>query len=416
MFVELFKKTEEVQQLRQSELREYAIERSLTLEALRKSEEQYRMLFESNPHPMWVHDADTLVFLAVNDASINHYGYSKDEFLRMTILDICDPDHLAGLSCDWQRIQEKFEETYVWVHRKKDGTIAEVECRSHAFQFGGRPAKLVLADDISERRESEELRIAKDAADAANLAKSKFLANMSHELRTPLNAIIGYSEMLQEDAEDQGLQEFLPDLGKIQLAGRHLLGLINDILDLSKIEAGKMPLYLERFDLSAMIDEVMNTVQPIVQKNQNRLVLECAENLGTMFADQTKTRQVLFNLLSNATKFTERGNIRLEVTCHSVEDIDWIKFRVQDTGIGMTLEQMQRVCAPFTQADASTTRRYGGTGLGLAISLEYCRMMGGDISVESVLGQGSTFTIQLPAEVMISQEVGKIFVEQSNKA
>ncbi len=238
---------------------------------------------------------------------------------------------------------------------------------------------------------------AQEAAEQANRSKGIFLANMSHELRTPLNAIIGYSEMLQEEAEDLGQEHFIPDLQKIHGAGRHLLGLINDILDLSKIEAGKMGLYLETFDIAPMIQDVVDTITPLVEKNANTLDVHCADDLGTMRADSTKVRQGLFNLLSNACKFTERGTITLGANREMVDGTAWIKFRVSDTGIGMTPEQMGNLFEAFAQAEASTNRKYGGTGLGLAISQKFCQMMGGDVTVESALGQGSTFTISLPA-------------------
>lgn len=384
---------------RSRELQVEIAERRRTEQTLRESEERYRTLFDSNPHPMWVYDAESLSFLAVNEAATDSYGYSQKEFLRMTMTEICDPDHLKTICGDVSRIADKLEESGIWVHRKKDGSSIEVDVRSHPFRFSGRPARFVVSEDISERKRAQELRIAKEAAEAANIAKSEFLANMSHELRTPLNAIIGYSEILQEDAEAEGLESFLPDLKKIQSAGRHLLGLINDILDISKIEAGKMQLWLEGFEIRPMVEEVVNTVQPLVDKNGNRLKLVCDGALGNMQADLTKTRQVLFNLLSNASKFTKQGTIVLAVTRHTTEDGDWIRFRVQDSGIGMTLQQMQNLCKPFTQADASTTRRYGGTGLGLAICLQYCQMMGGEISVESEIEKGSTFVVWLPAEV-----------------
>jgi signal transduction histidine kinase len=236
---------------------------------------------------------------------------------------------------------------------------------------------------------------------------------MSHELRTPLNAIIGYSEMLQEEAQDLDQKGFIPDLEKIHGAGKHLLGLINDVLDLSKIEAGKMTLYLEDFDVAKLVREVAATVQPLITKNGNRLEVECPSDLGTMHADVTKVRQTLFNLLSNASKFTEKGVIRLSVgqasrlsltssfspsTGDRRDACPTLEFRVSDTGIGMTPEQLGRLFQAFEQADSSTSKKYGGTGLGLAISRKFCRLMGGDITVSSEAGKGSTFTVTLPAQ------------------
>jgi signal transduction histidine kinase len=235
--------------------------------------------------------------------------------------------------------------------------------------------------------------------EVASQHKSQFLANMSHELRTPLNAIIGYSEMLQEEAEDLDADAFLPDLQKINAAGKHLLGLINDILDLSRIEAGRMDLFLETFDISDLARGVMAIVQPLVEKNANSLVVSCADDLGTMRSDQTKVRQTLFNLMSNASKFTEQGTISLSVAREASDESDWITFAVADTGIGMTDEQLGRLFEAFSQAEASTRSKYGGTGLGLAISRHFCRLMGGDLNVTSVYGQGSTFAVRLPAVV-----------------
>jgi CheY-like chemotaxis protein len=245
----------------------------------------------------------------------------------------------------------------------------------------------------------EEAQKARAEAENANQSKSQFLANMSHELRTPMNAIIGYSEMLMEEAEDLEQEAFIPDLQKIHGAGKHLLSLINDILDLSKIEAGRMELYLENFEIGTLVNDVVATINPLVAKNGNNLTINCAENLGIMHADLTKVRQSLFNLLSNASKFTENGTITLTVSRQNIDERDWIQFQVSDTGIGMTPEQMGRLFQAFTQADASTTRKYGGTGLGLAITKKFCQMMGGDIMVESLSGKGSTFTVQLPVEV-----------------
>ena len=238
---------------------------------------------------------------------------------------------------------------------------------------------------------------ARDAAETANRTKSAFLANMSHELRTPMNAIIGYSEMLIEEAEDRKLDGFAPDLNKIRSAGKHLLSLINDVLDLSKIEAGKMTLFLEEFDVSAMIHEVVSTIQPLMEKNGNTLAVSVSPDCGRMRADLTKVRQTLFNLLSNAAKFTEKGTIRLTVS--RSPDSGRMRFDVVDTGIGMTPAQLARLFQAFTQADDSTTKKYGGTGLGLVISRKYCQLMGGDISVESTHGKGTAFHVDLPAFV-----------------
>jgi CheY-like chemotaxis protein/nitrogen-specific signal transduction histidine kinase len=247
---------------------------------------------------------------------------------------------------------------------------------------------------------NEQLVQSEQRARAATQAKSHFLANMSHELRTPLNAIIGYSEMLQEEAQDSGQESFIPDLKKINRSGRHLLDLINDVLDLSKIEAGKMELYLETFDIPNLLEDVSTTVQLLVQKNSNTLEVRCPANLGAMRADMTKVRQSLFNLLSNASKFTKNGKITLEAAREiSPTKADWIVFRVSDTGIGMTTEQQDRVFEAFSQADSATARDFGGTGLGLTITKTFCRMMGGDVALTSEPGKGTTFTIRLPTEV-----------------
>ncbi|MEG4318553.1 MULTISPECIES: CHASE4 domain-containing protein [unclassified Microcoleus] len=371
---------------------------------LRASEERYRLLFKNNPHPMWVYDLETLEFIAVNHAAIEHYGYSRDEFLNMTVADIRPPQELPRLLENISQVDTGIDFAGVCQHQTKNGTIIDVEITSYALIFDSRNAELVLAHDVTDRLQAEaELYNAKEAAEAANLAKSQFLANMSHELRTPLNAIIGYSEILQEDALDLGEQNFVSDLVRIHNAGNHLLGLINDILDLSKIEAGHAELELETFDVSEAVKYVAKTVEPLFLKNTNRLNVECPNNLGELYSDQIKFTQILLNLLSNAAKFTQQGTITFSVERIKNDENSWdaeqLIFKCTDTGIGMTPEQLQKLFQPFTQADASTTRKYGGTGLGLAIAQKYSQMLGGEITVNSEFGKGSTFTLRLPAQL-----------------
>ena len=256
------------------------------------------------------------------------------------------------------------------------------------------------ADDARKKAEIEQIK-----AEKANRAKSEFLANMSHELRTPLNAIIGYSEMLEEDAADFGQDDFIPELQKIQGAGKHLLGLINDVLDLSKVEAGRMELYLETFSMMSLVQDVASTMQPAIAKNNNILKIECAANIGDMHADQIKVRQSLFNLLSNASKFTQNGTITINITAESINSAQWIRFQIQDTGIGMMPEQLQKIFNAFAQADSSTTRKYGGTGLGLTNTKRFIQMMGGTVNVESDVGIGTVFTIHMPQTVKASPSI-----------
>ncbi len=290
------------------------------------------------------------------------------------------------------------------------GPVKEIEAKLNQVATGDFTQRVevanrdelgALAADVN--RMSEELGRLYQQLELASKHKSQFLANMSHELRTPLNAIIGVSEMLREDAEAAG-QDIEP-LDRVLGAGRHLLALINDILDLSKIEAGRMELNLNSFSLAPVIDEVVKTIEPLAAKNGNQVAVQCDGEIGAMRADQMRLRQALLNLMSNANKFTERGTITIDARHRQENGGDWITLAVTDTGIGMTPEQMGKLFQEFSQASSSTASKYGGTGLGLVISRRFCQMMGGDIAIESEVGRGSTFTIRLPRIVEAAKAV-----------
>ena len=322
------------------------------------------------------------------------FGYTREEALGAELDGLINTEETLEQARHYTVTAAHGELTHAFGQRfRKDRSAVMVELAAvPVIANGQRVGIMALYHDVTELLE------ARQAAEAANQAKSSFLANMSHELRTPLNAIIGYSEMLMEEATERGQDDMVPDLQKVHSSGRHLLGLINDILDLSKIESGKMELFLEPFDVDALVRDVVATITPLVARNRNRLDVHC-DVTATMTADLVKTRQILLNLLSNACKFTEDGVIRLDVELASQDGRDFVRMSVADSGIGMTPEQMSRLFAAFSQADTSTSRRYGGTGLGLAISRRFCRMMGGDVTVQSEPGKGTTFTVHLPLAV-----------------
>jgi len=330
--------------------------------------------------------------VSCNPAFERLYGYRQDEVVGRNLDELISTETSRSEAVAiTQHVLKEGAVRSIGRRRRRDGTLVDVEVLGVPVRVEGELVGLMgLYHDISELTQARQI------AEEANSAKSQFLANMSHELRTPLNAIIGYSEMVEEEVADLGHSELAPDLQKIRSAGKHLLALINDILDLSKIEAGKTELYLEDFEVAEMVRDVATTIRPLVEKNANRLVVE-ATFTGAMHADLTKVRQMLLNLLSNACKFTEKGIIRLGVERDGPDENAEIRFRISDSGIGMTPAQMAKLFEAFSQAEASTSRRYGGTGLGLAITKHFAQMMGGDVTVESEPGKGSTFTIRLPA-------------------
>jgi PAS domain S-box-containing protein len=369
-------------------------------EALRTSDARFRLAVETLGEGVVITDADDVVVYA-NSRMVELSGYAREEMIGQKVSRLLVPEEDQGayaqrMAIRMQGVAEQYEVSF----RRKDGRRFWAEVNgSPLTDAAGRIVGTVGAVmDITERKRIEEALVAAvDASEDASRAKSAFLANMSHELRTPLNAIIGYSEMLQEDLRERGAADLVPDMAKIHGAGKHLLRLINDILDVSKIEAGKMDLLPEVFDVSALVKDVAATMGPLAEARGNTLDVRCAPAIGFMNADLTRVRQVLLNLVSNAAKFTERGRISLEVDRMAMNDEAWLRFRVRDSGIGMTPEQLARLFKAFTQADVSTTRKYGGTGLGLVISRQLCQMMGGEVTVDSAPGTGSTFTVLLPA-------------------
>ena len=378
--------------------------------ALRRSEARLRTLADAIPQLAWVAGPDGAIEW-YNRRWYEYTGTTPEEMRGFGWRKVHHPDHLDEAEARFRSClqeEEPWEDTFPL--RGKDGEYRWFLSRALPIRDvpdARDPEGRVLGwfgtnTDITDLRETEQqLVAAKEQAEEANRAKSTFIANMSHELRTPLSAIIGYAEMLEEEAEDGAeVADMLPDLQKIESNARHLLSLINDVLDLSKIESGKMEVFAETFDAEAMLRDVANTVQSLMEKKANTLRLEVAPGLGTMHSDVTKIRQTLLNLLSNAAKFTEGGTVTLSAERMHADGRDWVRFAVTDTGIGMSEEQQAKLFQRFQQADSSTTRKFGGTGLGLAITKAFCRMLGGDIEVHSAPGQGSTFTATLPSSTV----------------
>ncbi|MEO5510455.1 MAG: response regulator, partial [Longimicrobiales bacterium] len=368
-----------------------AIENARLYTEIRQQKQFFEDLVRNNPVAIVTLDLNYRI-TSCNPAFEKLFGYTNKEVLGCDLDELINTaETMAEAAAYTAQAQAGNVVTGVRQRRRKDGTLVDVELAGVSVIVDGKPVGVMgLYHDITE------LLAARREAETANDAKSQFLANMSHELRTPLNAIIGYSEMLQEEAAESDGSS-VADLQKIQGAGRHLLALINDILDLSKIEAGRMELYLEDFDLRDVIAEVADTVAPLVSRNDNRLVVSFDDGIGVMHADVTKLRQALLNLLSNACKFTQQGTIAMNV--RRDDDARMLRIDIADEGIGMTDEQMGKLFQAFAQAETSTSKKFGGTGLGLAISRRFCRMMGGDITVTSEAGRGSVFTIALPEQV-----------------
>ncbi|HEX9730062.1 MAG TPA: GAF domain-containing protein [Gemmatimonadales bacterium] len=370
-----------------------AIENARLYTAAQRQQQYFGELVRNSPVAIVTLNREYTV-VECNPAFEKLFGYAQPEAVGRNLDDLITTEATRNEAVTYTREALDHAVQGIGRRRRKDGTMVDVEILGVPVIVDGERVGLMgLYHDITEL-----LRARRDA-EAANTAKSQFLASMSHELRTPLNAIIGYGEMLQEEVEELGQETLSADLAKIHTAGRHLLSLINDVLDLSKIEAGKMELFAETFEIGAMVREVVSTAAPLVKKNANRFDVLVPEDLGTMHTDLTKVRQMLLNLLSNACKFTEQGAVTLSVAREAVDGGEVAIFTVADTGIGMAPEHMERLFEAFSQAEASTTSRYGGTGLGLAITRRFCHMMGGDVLVESEPGRGSTFTIRLPADL-----------------
>ena len=383
-------------------------ERRRTEELLRESDERHRKLFDNNPHPTWVFDRETLRFLAVNTAAVRKYGYSRDEFLGMTLKDIRPPEDVPALLETVRTLGEGNESSSAWRHRLKDGTIIDSENTSYALTFLGRAARVVVAVDVTQRKRDEaekreftnslaatnkELDLRNREVERATRLKSKFLASMSHELRTPLNAIVGFSDLLAEQTAGALNDKQKRFVNHIKQGSAHLLQLINDILDLSKIEAGQLELRSERFQINDALPEVLSTIRPLAMAKQIT-VQDTLEADLAIYADRVRFKQILYNLLSNAVKFTPKDG-RISLEC--VDQGDFISISVTDTGIGIRAEDQGIVFEEFRQVEGAKDSTQEGTGLGLAITKRLVEQQGGKISLASEPGKGSRFTFTLPA-------------------
>jgi PAS domain S-box-containing protein len=383
-------------------------ERTRAEELLRETEERHRRLFDNNPHPTWVYDRETLRFLAVNRAAVKKYGYSSEEFLAMTIKDIRPPEHVPLLLDRINAIRDGNEKMGIWKHRQKNGADIDVEITSYAMNFAGRPAEVIVAVDVTQRTLDEaekrkfteklaasnhELELRNREVERATKLKSKFLANMSHELRTPLNAIVGFSDLLAEGTPGQLNDKQKRFVNHIKQGSTHLLQLINDILDLSKIEAGQLELRNEEFPVRDALPEVLSTILPLAAAKNIR-VEQSVESKSLVKADRVRFKQILYNLLSNAVKFTPNGG-RIAIEC--VDHWDFVRVSIMDSGIGIRPEDQKVIFDEFRQVEGSTDGTHEGTGLGLAITKRLVEQQGGQISVESELGKGSRFTFTLLA-------------------
>ena len=367
-------------------------------ERLRAAVVQYRMLFEHNPQPILAYARDSLQIVAVSNSMVAHYGYSRQELLEMTIRELSPPQERDEFDCYIASVNKgppRGLVTGAWHHSFKDGTIIDVEVTSDDLVLDGRACRTVLSQDVTQRNLAiTQLAVARDQAVAASKVKSAFLANVSHEIRTPMNGVIGMNDLLLETALDAEQRSYAEQVAR---SGDQMMAIINDLLDLSKIEAGQLELDIAEFDLRDTIEQASAAAGFEARTKGLALELRFDEAVPSrVYGDSRRLHQILLNLIANAIKFTEHGSVIVAVTSRGARDDRLVRVEVRDTGIGIDPCAVERMFEPFTQADASTTRNYGGTGLGLAISRELVQRMGGAIGAESDVGRGSTFWFELP--------------------